>query len=215
MSPVISLNIRDFRQKGMKHQYGMKPGTVGHPIPAVSLKIVDRETGKVLPSGEEGILMVKGPNLMLGYLNNPKATAACIQDGWYNTGDIAFVDHHGFIHITDRMSRFSKIAGEMVPHLRVEDAVQSLLDGENRAVVTSVPDEQKGEALVVLYTQKDKAPEALWKALGQTELPKLWIPKRENFISVEEIPMLGSGKIDLARVKKIALEKTGAVSGKG
>ncbi|MGH7830403.1 MAG: AMP-binding enzyme, partial [Candidatus Binatia bacterium] len=128
-------------------------------------------------------------------------------DGWYVTGDIAFIDDDGFIKITDRLARFSKIGGEMVPHIKVEEAINRIL-GAQSSVVVSVPDEQKGERLVVFYTQKEIPPEQLWNRLNQTDLPKLWIPKREDIHPIDAIPVLGTGKVDLGRVKAIAGERT-------
>ena len=208
MSPVVSVNVPDFME-GRDKQKGMKPGTVGHPIPGVALKVVNPDSGEELPSNQEGLLLVKGPNRMLGYLDQPKKTEEVLRDGWYVTGDIALVDEDGFIRITDRLSRFSKIAGEMVPHVKVEEAVNKLL-GEYTCAVTSVPDEQKGEKLVVLYTDPNMKPEALWAGLSQTDLPKLWIPKKDSFYFVETLPQLGSGKLDLKGTKQKALEFTTA-----
>jgi acyl-[acyl-carrier-protein]-phospholipid O-acyltransferase/long-chain-fatty-acid--[acyl-carrier-protein] ligase len=194
-----------------ERQIGTKLGSVGQPIPGVAARIVDRETGADLPVGEEGLLLVKGPNMMAGYLHAPERTAEVIRDGWYVTGDIARLDEDGFIFITDRLSRFSKIAGEMVPHVRVEDAINAIL-GEVGAVVTAVADEVKGERLVAFYTRGDVTPEQLWERLCQTEMPKLWIPKRECLIPVDAIPTLGTGKVDLRRVRQLALERTEPVA---
>jgi acyl-[acyl-carrier-protein]-phospholipid O-acyltransferase/long-chain-fatty-acid--[acyl-carrier-protein] ligase len=143
MSPVVSVNIPDF-QEGHQKQRGTKPGTVGQPVPGVALKVVHPETGESLSSNEAGLLLVKGPNRMLGYLNQAEKTQEVLRDGWYVTGDIALVDEDGFIRITDRLSRFSKIGGEMVPHVKVEETLQPLM-GEYACAVTAVPDEQKGE----------------------------------------------------------------------
>jgi acyl-[acyl-carrier-protein]-phospholipid O-acyltransferase/long-chain-fatty-acid--[acyl-carrier-protein] ligase len=205
MGPVVAVNITDFLE-GRELQTGLKPGTVGHPIPGVAVKVVDLETGASLPYGQEGLLLVKGPNRMIGYLGEPEKTASVFRDGWYVTGDIASIDEDGFIKITDRLSRFSKIGGEMVPHLKVEEAINRIL-GDQNCVVTSTPDEQKGERLVVFYTRKEITPEELWEKLCRTDLPKLWIPKRENFYCVDTIPMLGSGKVDLRKIKRIAMER--------
>jgi acyl-[acyl-carrier-protein]-phospholipid O-acyltransferase/long-chain-fatty-acid--[acyl-carrier-protein] ligase len=205
MGPVISVNIPDV-QEGREHQTGLKPGTVGHPIPGVVAKVVDPETGTLLPSNREGLLLVKGPNRMTGYLGEPEKTKEVFRNGWYITGDIASIDEEGFIRITDRLSRFSKIGGEMVPHIKIEEAINRIL-GDQSCVVTAIPDEQKGERLVVLYTCKEIAPEELSTRLNQTDLPKLWTPKRENFYCVDDIPMLGSGKLDLRKTKKIAMER--------
>ncbi|TMA08187.1 MAG: acyl-[ACP]--phospholipid O-acyltransferase, partial [Deltaproteobacteria bacterium] len=207
MGPVVAVNIPDV-QEGREHQTGLKPGTVGHPVPGVAAKVVNPDTGEMLPPGDEGLLLVKGPNRMMGYLGEPQKTAEVSKDSWYITGDIASIDDDGFIRITDRLSRFSKIGGEMVPHIKVEEAINQIL-GDQSCVVTSIPDEQKGERLVVFYTRNATEPQELWDKLNQTDLPKLWIPKRENFYCVEAIPLLGSGKADLKKAKTMAMERVG------
>src|SRR5262245_46051769 len=153
MSPAVAVNVPNITES-KHHQIGHKPGAVGHPIPGVVAKVVDRETGTPLPQGQEGLLLVKGPNRMLGYLGQPEKTHEVLRDGWYVTGDIAKIDEDGFIHLTDRLSRFSKIGGEMVPHLRIEEAIQQIL-GDASCVVTAIPDDQKGERLVALYTNNE------------------------------------------------------------
>jgi acyl-[acyl-carrier-protein]-phospholipid O-acyltransferase/long-chain-fatty-acid--[acyl-carrier-protein] ligase len=206
MGPVVAVNVPDV-QEGKERQTGSKFGTVGHPVPGVSVRIVDQETGEPILTDEAGLLLVKGPNRMAGYLGQPDKTSEALRDGWYVTGDIAAIDDDGFIRITDRLSRFSKIGGEMVPHLKVEEAINDML-GDNGCAVTAVPDEQKGERLVVFYTYKEMTPEALWERLSQTGLPKLWIPKRENLYFIEGIPTLGTGKVDLRAIKALALQRT-------
>ena len=202
MSPAVAVNVPDITES--KHrQIGHKPGTVGHPIPGVVAKVVDRETGAPLAHGQEGLLLVKGPNRMLGYLGQPEKTREVIRDGWYVTGDIAKIDEDGFIYLTDRLSRFSKIGGEMVPHLRIEEAIQQIL-GDASCVVTAIPDEQKGERLVALYTNNKFTADQLWVRLNQTDLPKLWLPKREHFFAVDAIPVLGTGKVDLRAARVTA-----------
>ena len=203
-APVIAVNVPDVDEAD-EHQIGRKPGTVGHPLPGVSVKVVEPESGAPLAPGREGLLLVKGPNLMAGYLGEPEKTAAVLCDGWYATGDIAALDEDGFIRITDRLARFSKIGGEMVPHLKVEEAVDAILGGAC-AVVVALPDEQKGERLAVLYAHAGFTPAELWDRLRETALPKLWIPRRENCHRVESIPLLGTGKVDLAKVKMLAVE---------
>ncbi|MEA3509356.1 MAG: AMP-binding protein, partial [candidate division NC10 bacterium] len=110
LSPVVSVNIPDF-EEGTYRQTGLKPGTAGHPIPGIAVKVVDPDRGDPRSYGEEGLLLVKGPNLMIGYLGQPEQTVEVLRDGWYVTGDIAAIDEDGFIRITDRLSRFSKIGG--------------------------------------------------------------------------------------------------------
>lgn len=205
LAPVVSVNLPDV-EHGAERQTGRKPGTVGHPIPGVAVKVVDRDTGAALPPGHEGLLLVKGPNRMLGYLGQPDKTAEVMRDGWYITGDIVTLDDDGFITITDRLSRFSKLGGEMVPHLKIEEAVNCIL-GDAGCVVTALPDEQKGERLVVLYVNKAVTPDELWSRLLQTNLPKLWIPKRESLYWIEAIPVLGTGKVDLRQAKNVAEER--------
>jgi acyl-[acyl-carrier-protein]-phospholipid O-acyltransferase/long-chain-fatty-acid--[acyl-carrier-protein] ligase len=207
MGPVVAVNIPDVGVDGQR-QIGHKPGSVGHPIPGVAARVVHPDTHQPLPDGTAGLLLAKGPNRMLGYLKQPDKTAEVFHDDWYITGDIAAIDEDGFIYITDRLSRFSKLGGEMVPHVRVEEAINSII-GEPAGVVTAVPDAQKGEHLVVLHTQPDLDPEAVWEQLGRTDLPRLWIPKREHFYYVEAIPRLATGKVDLPRVKRLALAQVG------
>ena len=205
MAPVVAVNRPNIDEPDEK-QIGTKPGSVGHAIPGVAAKVVDRDTGADLAVGEEGLLLVKGPNLMLGYLHAPGKTAEVIRDGWYVTGDIAKLDEDGFIYITDRLSRFSKIGGEMVPHIRVEDAINAAL-GEIASAVTAVPDESKGERLMAFYVSATLTPELLWERLTETDLPRLWIPKRDSLLPIEAIPTLGTGKVDLRRIKELARER--------
>jgi acyl-[acyl-carrier-protein]-phospholipid O-acyltransferase / long-chain-fatty-acid--[acyl-carrier-protein] ligase len=194
MAPVVAVNVRP-----------SKPGAVGRPLPDVQAKVVDVETGEGPLTDREGLLLVTGPNQMLGYLGEAERTRASLRDGWYVTGDIATIDADGFIRITDRLSRFCKIAGEMVPHMKVEEYIQPLLAEPHGCIVTSVPDDTKGERLVAFYTDPDLRPQVLWERLGASSLPKLWIPKREDLRFIEAIPTLGTGKVDLRAVRQFAL----------
>jgi acyl-[acyl-carrier-protein]-phospholipid O-acyltransferase/long-chain-fatty-acid--[acyl-carrier-protein] ligase len=205
LAPVVSVNVPDVLD-GKEKQVGHKPGTVGHPIPGVAVKIVDPDTGRPMAPGEEGLLLVKGPNLMLGYLGQQQLTDQSLRHGWYVTGDIAAVDEDGFIKITDRISRFSKIGGEMVPHGKIEEIINAAL-GSAAAVVTALPDEQRGEKLIAFYAQNGMSKEELWEKLNQSDLPKLWIPRRENLHAIDSLPLLGSGKVDLKTIKAMALER--------
>ena len=205
LSPVVAVCSPDF--DGPDHaQPGHKPGSVGHPIPGVAARIADPDTLRDLGCGHEGMLLIKSPGIMLGYLGEPEKTRQVItEDGWYITGDVARLDEDGFITITDRLSRFSKIAGEMVPHVRIEEALHAALGSiEPRMVVTSVPDEQKGEKLVVLHTELGLEVDELLKRLRDADLPRLWIPKKESFYRIDTLPILGTGKLDLKLVKDTA-----------
>ncbi len=194
MAPVVAVNVPNF-EAGKDTQVGNKFGTVGHPLPGVAARIVDPETLELRGANEEGLLMVKGANRMMGYLGRPAH-----EDDWYRTGDIAVLDDEGFLRITDRLSRFSKIGGEMVPHLKIEDAFHSVC-GDEGCVVVGVPDLKKGERLVLMYTSDGISADEVWVRMNATDLPKLWVPKKENVYFVESLPTLGTGKLDLRGVR--------------
>jgi acyl-[acyl-carrier-protein]-phospholipid O-acyltransferase / long-chain-fatty-acid--[acyl-carrier-protein] ligase len=205
-APVVSVNARDFRAPGFR-QVGAKRGKIGHPLPGVSVRIVNTESGEPVPMGGSGLLLVKGPNVMVGYLGNEKKTAEVLQDGWYHTGDIATVDEDGFLSIADRLSRFSKIGGEMVPHIKVEDKLHEVMDlTEQKFVVAGVPDEKKGERLIVLHTLSGEQAKEAAEKLAQTDLPALWRPRANQFANIEAIPYLGTGKLDLRKIKELAAQ---------
>ncbi len=206
LSPLVSVNVPESRTRA-KGSLERREGSVGRCVPGVEAKIVHPETRQPIPTGESGMLLIRGPNVMKGYLNRPDATNDIIRGGWYTTGDIAFLDADGFIHITGRESRFSKIGGEMIPHIKIEETIaQALGNGgeELNAVVTAVPDEKRGERLVVLHTPLEKTPKEICQALAAAGLPNLWIPSADSFIAVEAIPVLGSGKLDLKQMRAIA-----------
>jgi acyl-[acyl-carrier-protein]-phospholipid O-acyltransferase/long-chain-fatty-acid--[acyl-carrier-protein] ligase len=145
---------------------------------------------------------------MNGYLGREDLTASAMRDGWYITGDIAMLDDDGFLTITDRLSRFSKIGGEMVPHGTVEEALHVAAGLDTVAfAVTGIPDERKGEQLAVLHIlDTARIPDVLEK-LATNGLPNLFIPPRGNFIKVDALPVLGTGKMDLRSLKRIAMER--------
>lgn len=209
-APVIAVNCPDFRAAGY-YQPASRRGTVGQPLPGVSVRIVDPDTLEPLSPGTPGMLLVKGPNVMNGYLGREDLTAKVMKDGWYITGDIAILDDDGFLTITDRLSRFSKIGGEMVPHGKVEEALQQAAGAETQVfAVTGIPDERKGEQLAVLHTlEEEKIPEIVAQ-LSSNGLPNLFIPARANFVKVEALPVLGTGKMDLRALKRIAMERLSA-----
>src|SRR5580704_3822618 len=207
-SPAVTVNTRDFRAAQFR-QVGAKRASIGHPLPGISVRIVNPETFARVPQGETGLLLVRGPNVMQGYLNRPEKTAEVLRDGWYNTGDIAALDEEGFVSITDRLSRFSKIGGEMVPHIKLEDKLHEIIAASEQIfAVTAVPDERKGERLIVLHTlPEDKLQDCL-DQLAKSDLPALGKPRPDQFIRVESLPYLGTGKLDLRRLKQIAVEAT-------
>jgi acyl-[acyl-carrier-protein]-phospholipid O-acyltransferase/long-chain-fatty-acid--[acyl-carrier-protein] ligase len=207
LSPVAAANVPDWEEAGVR-QTGNKPGTIGQPVPGVAAAIVDPDTFQPLPPHREGMLMIYGGNVMKGYFSRPELTREVIHDGWYITGDIAKYDEDGFLTITDRLARFSKIGGEMVPHQKIEDELHKLLGTNERiCVVTSVPDERRGERIVVLHTPLNgKSLNSLVEGLTLQGLPNLWIPSERDFKQIPEMPVLGSGKVDLKRVKEMAQE---------
>ncbi|MBA4389021.1 MAG: acyl-[ACP]--phospholipid O-acyltransferase, partial [Verrucomicrobia bacterium] len=206
LSPVVSLNVPDVDIAGVK-QPGTREGSIGHPVPGVHVKVVDPDTMQPVPEGQQGLLLVKGPNVMLGYLGNPAKTAEVLKDGWYNTGDIARVDEDGFVFLLDRLSRYSKIGGEMIPHIAVEDHYMQALGAVTPVIyVTSAPDEKKGEQLIVFYTQEAGEVEKLQGIIADADIPNLWKPRKENYFKIEALPTLGSGKIDQKRLKDLAVK---------
>lgn len=211
LSPLVSVNIPPSR-RGDNYMVDCKEGTVGRPVPNVAARVTHVDTGEPLGANEEGTLWITGPNVMKGYLNHPEKTAEVLVDGWYNTGDVATIDEDGFIRITGRISRFSKIGGEMVPHVVIEDTLGSLLDEDEqdqmRFAVTAVPDPKKGERLIVLHTELRKTPSEYCEQMSRAGLPNLYIPAANSFYAVDEIPVLGTGKLDLRKVRTVAEELT-------
>jgi acyl-[acyl-carrier-protein]-phospholipid O-acyltransferase / long-chain-fatty-acid--[acyl-carrier-protein] ligase len=205
-APVVAVNTHDYRAPGFR-QVGAKRGKIGHPLPGVSVRIVNPETMEPLPTGQAGLLLVRGPNVMQGYLGRPDLTAEVLRDDWYATGDIASLDEDGFLTITDRLSRFSKIGGEMVPHIKIEEKLHELAGvTEQVFAVTGVPDGKKGERLVVLYTLPEDQIQSVLEKLAQLDLPNLWIPRPNQFFHVDALPHLGTGKLDLRAIRKLAIQ---------
>ncbi|MCA9393422.1 MAG: MFS transporter [Candidatus Omnitrophica bacterium] len=203
LSPIVALNLPDYTGPGGT-QKAQKRGKIGLPLPGIAVRIVHPESGEPLEINQDGLMLVKGPNVMQGYLKRDELTREVINDGWYSTGDIANMDEDGFLMITDRLSRFSKIGGEMVPHIKVEEFIHRAVNADGAmCVVTSVPDDRKGERLAVIY-QGDYNPGDIVSLLKESGLPNLWIPDASMFHRVEALPLLGTGKIDLGTVKKLA-----------
>lgn len=201
MGPVVSASTPD----------ACEPGTAGRLLPNVSARIVNPETMEPVQAGKTGLLLVNGPGRMLGYINDRVRTMQSLCDGYYVTGDLAFIDENGFLHIADRLARFSKIAGEMVPHGKIEEALAGAA-GIGRIAVTGIPDERRGERLAVLYANPDISAEEMITQLRNAGLPALWIPKADCFRKVDAIPMLGTGKVDLSKVRRMAMEMEAAAA---
>jgi acyl-[acyl-carrier-protein]-phospholipid O-acyltransferase/long-chain-fatty-acid--[acyl-carrier-protein] ligase len=205
-SPVVAVNGRDFRAPGFR-QIGARRGTIGQPLPGVVVRVVDPETMQPLGPNQPGMLLVKGPNVMKGYLGRPEKTAEVLKGGWYITGDIATMEEDGFLRITDRLTRFSKIGGEMVPHIKIEEKLHELAEAnEQLFVVSAVPDEKKGERIIVLHTLSEEKLAPVLAKLAQSDLPALWKPRSSQFFHVDALPYLGTGKLDLRALKAKAAE---------
>ena len=212
LSPVVSTNLPDLAANGVVQECNHR-GTVGQPIFGVCVRAFTIDEARTpLPVGEEGVLCAKGPNVMKGYLHQPEKTADAVRDGWYNTGDVGHVEPDGFIRITGRVSRFAKIAGEMVPLERIDDEMQEILaaGGDRMLAVAAVPDEKRGERLIVLYLPEiePRLPDLL-SGLPKRGIPNLWVPDRRDCYPVDAMPVLGSGKLDLKKLDDVAKDLAG------
>lgn len=187
-------------------QKGKRTGSTGRLLPGMSARIVDPDTGRELSVTETGMVLFRGANVFSGYLDDEEKTRIAFRDGWFVTGDLGRFDEDGFLFIEGRLSRFSKIAGEMVPHVTVEQKISEAFGWDQTekpvVAVTGIPDTAKGEALVLLTTEPITV-EELRARLLDGGLPNLWIPR--NIQRVESIPMLGSGKLDLKGCQELAL----------
>lgn len=205
-TPVVAVNIPpSFLPPGPERHAGMKAGSVGRLFPGMAAEVADPETGAILPVGQTGILRLKGANIFAGYLGEPERTAEVLHDGWLTTGDLARLDADGFLYIEGRLSRFSKIGGEMVPHGSVETAIAKAYGVDTaetpQVAIAAVSDPAKGEALV-LITAIDINPVDLREKLSAAGLPNLWIPR--DIRRVDHIPTLASGKLELGKLKELA-----------
>ena len=206
-SPVVSVNLPEPQstKPGEQVQPSSRLGSVGKMAPGIAAEIRHPETGAKLSLHESGMLWLRGVNIFEGYLHDPERTGDVLQDGWLNTGDLGRFDEDGFLYIEGRLSRFSKIGGEMVPHETIEDKIVDSLDlsgrDERTVAIVGVQDEAKGEALVLLSAVDIDLAE-LRSKLHDAGVPNLWIPKQVQ--RVESIPVLASGKLDLKKCKELA-----------
>jgi len=213
-SPVASVNIPDELDTNYwKPQLGNKAGTVGMPVPGTSFRIVDPATMEELPTGEDGLILIGGPQVMKGYLHDEAKTAEVIEEldnqRWYRSGDKGHLDSDGFLIIVDRYSRFAKLGGEMVSLSAVEENIRHALGGDPELdlVAVNVPDDKKGEKVILLIAN-EMSPKDIKKKLMDAEMNPLMIPAK--FTNVNAVPKLGSGKTDFATSKKVALGELGA-----
>lgn len=210
LSPVASSNLPDIlNQADWKVHKGSELGSVGLPLPGTAFKIVDPVSCDDMPLGESGLILVSGPQLMQGYLNNPEKTNEVIVTidhiRWYKTGDKGFLNTDGFLHIVDRYSRFAKIGGEMISLSALEHAVLSALNLDNADVIAvNIPDDKKGEKIVLLHNIDIEASE-LKTRLMEAGIENIMLPA--DYYYLKELPKLGSGKKDFVGAKKWVLSK--------
>jgi acyl-[acyl-carrier-protein]-phospholipid O-acyltransferase/long-chain-fatty-acid--[acyl-carrier-protein] ligase len=208
-APVVSVNLPDPEpgKPGEQVQSSSRLGSVGRLAPGMAAEIREPETDRKLSLHDTGMLWLRGANIFEGYLHDPKRTAEILRDGWLKTGDVGRFDEDGFLYIEGRLSRFSKIGGEMVPHETIEQKIIDLLElsgrDERPIAIVGVQDEAKGEALVLL-SAVDLDLAELRKKLQEAGVPNLWIPKQVH--RVESIPVLASGKLDLRKCQALAAE---------
>ena len=211
-SPVAAVNVPDeLDTTHWKTQQGNTPGTVGMPLPGTSFRIVDPTSLKELATGEDGLILIGGPQVMKGYLHAPEKTAEVIVEiegqRWYKSGDKGHLDENGFLTIVDRYSRFAKLGGEMVSLTAVEEAIRGAMEEpELELVAVNVPDDKKGEKVILLIAHEIDAKD-LKTTLLDAGVNPLMLPA--IVLNVEEVPKLGSGKTDFSTSKKVVLESLG------
>ncbi|MBN2698078.1 MAG: AMP-binding protein [Bacteroidales bacterium] len=191
-SPVVSTNSLEFN----------RPGSIGKPLPNVSVRIENPETGEACQTGEVGIIKVKGDLVMKGYLGEPGQTAEVIVDGWYNTGDMGYLDEDGYLWHSGRYKRFVKVGGEMVSLVKVENVLEKFLPENVKCCVVDIPDEVKGSYIVAAVTEEINKTAALRKMTR--ELPNIALPRQ--FVVIPDLPIMGTGKINFRQVTEIVRE---------
>lgn len=188
-SPVVSVNIPEYN----------RPGSVGKVIPNVQVRIENFETGEDCKIREVGKILVKGNLIMKGYYNDPELTAEAINDGWYNTGDMGYFDEDDYLWHAGRFKRFVKVGGEMVSLVNVENTLEQFLPEGVSCCIVDLYDELKGSTIVAATT-KEVNKTAILKKMMKV-LPNIALPRQ--FLVIEDLPMMGTGKIDFRSVTKI------------
>jgi acyl-[acyl-carrier-protein]-phospholipid O-acyltransferase / long-chain-fatty-acid--[acyl-carrier-protein] ligase len=217
LAPVVSVNSEDIVIAEVHHPTH-RDGSVGRPLPGLAVRIVKEEASSSEADNGQGTVFISGPNTMMGYMDDEAATAEVLRDGWYRTGDVGSLDDDGFLHIHDRLSRFSKIAGEMVSHTAVENALHETVgtneqpedEGYRHFAIMSTPDAVRGERLIVLYDGPGLDAKETVANMQASDIPNLWIPAARDFARVERVPLLASGKLDMREARQLAAKHIGA-----
>lgn len=194
-SPVISVNSAEFN----------RPGSTGKVLPGLQVRVENFETGETCKTGETGKILVKGDSVMKGYYDDPELTAEVLNDGWYNTGDMGYFDEDGYLWHAGRFKRFAKVGGEMVSLVKVENVLEKLLPQGVTCCVVEIPDEKRGSYIVATVSQEVNKTHIL--RLMMDELPVIAMPR--EFIVIENLPMMGTGKIDFRTVTRMVTEMIG------
>ena len=210
-SPVVSLNITSV-PSGVGYLDGcgdgIRSGSVGRLLPGLCAQVLHPETREPLALDATGLIALKGPNIFEGYLNDPERTAEVKVGDWFLTGDLGRFDADGFLYIEGRLSRFSKIGGEMVPHGPIEAALIAIYNfGDSEQPMLAIagrPDAAKGEVLVLL-TVLDLELVDVRACLAEAGFSNLWMPK--EIMQVAEIPVLATGKLDLKAIQQLAINQ--------
>lgn len=192
-SPVVSTNIPGFN----------KPGSIGKVIPNTQVKILNVDTGEECKPGEVGKIMVKGDSVMKGYYGDPELTSKVLKNGWYDTGDMGFLDEDGFLWHAGRLRRFTKVGGEMVSLVKVENILEKYLPEGVSCCVVEISDEKKGSFIVAAVSEQVNKTEILRKMMN--DLPSIALPRQ--FIVINNLPVMGTGKIDFTTVTKLVQER--------
>ena len=209
LSPAVAANVPDWQKDNMR-QIGNKPGTIGQPLPGVAVRVVHKETMQDLPAGQEGMLLVYGANVMKGYLGRDDLTQKkIIQGGWYITGDLAMLDEDGFITITGREERFAKVGGEMVPLEKVEEEIHAVLKSNDRLCGRD-RDSRRQEGRKdhrAASAVGDVERSASLQGTRRTRFAEHLHSQPERLVTrSSELPILGSGKLDLKKCKQMAMD---------
>lgn len=191
-SPVISVNSLEFN----------RPGSTGKVLPNIQVRIENFETGQDCSVGEIGKILVKGPSVMKGYYDDPEQTAEVLKDSWYNTGDMGYLDKDGYLWHAGRFKRFTKVGGEMVSLVKVENTLEKYLPPEVLCCVVEILDEKKGSLIIAAVSAEINKTEILRKMM--TELPVIALPRQ--FLTINELPVMGTGKVDFRSVTRMVQE---------
>jgi acyl-[acyl-carrier-protein]-phospholipid O-acyltransferase/long-chain-fatty-acid--[acyl-carrier-protein] ligase len=191
-SPVISVNSPEFN----------RPGSTGKVIPGVEVRIENFETGENCRTGEVGKIMVRGDLVMKGYYEDSALTEEVLVDGWYNTGDMGYLDEDGYLWHAGRFKRFAKVGGEMISLVKVENIMEKYLPEGVSCCIVEIPDEKKGSYIVASVSAEVHKTEILRKMMN--ELPSLALPR--EFVVIKDLPMMSTGKIDFRTTTRMVQE---------